>query len=131
MSSSLAVSLASSLSHSDPVVIHTCQQPGQNVEQFDVQFAREIGIWQAEKMARQRRRLRIGVSGKDEGHSGGVALRKYPEIAGLSDVNEQVSMTLGHVGLQHRENPDKPILIEVVVRDNVGFNVETGASRGS
>ena len=114
-----------------PVVINIREQLRQNVEQTNVQFARELGIRQAEETAGQRRRLWIGVGGKNKRDPCRVAPHEYSKVASLSDVDEQVAMTFGHSRLQHRKDPNEPILVEVVVRHNVGFDVERGATPGS
>ena len=70
------------------------------------------------------RRIGICIGGKGEGNPGRLARGENPEVSGLSDIQEHVAMTLSHRWFQHRKDADKPVFVEVVVRNSVGFNVE-------
>ena len=61
------------------VVIHTREQPRQNIEQSDVQFARQLSVRQFEETSRQWRRICIYVGRKSERDRAASRLTKIPK----------------------------------------------------
>lgn len=61
---------------------------------------------------------------RDSGHT---TAPEHAEVTGLGNVDQQVAARRRGLGLQQRVDTDEPVLVEMVVGDDIGRNVQVGA----
>ena len=109
------------------VLVDVGEQSRQDVEQSPIQPLFDLRRGSVEQCPRERRHRRVHVRRQGERGPRRAPARVHAEVTSLGDVDQEVAPRRRRVGLQQCVDADEPILVEVVVGDDVGRNVQLGA----